>query len=641
VLVITSMIGPRLAIAAREKAVKPLIADFEQSTAFQEWRVVSGAESSAARATLTPGPGHSGRGAILQYEIPCNSGSDCRGAVAAQWTPRSAMPVARHTTVSLWIRFAANVAVSVECKDSSGHAAEFAVPAATLEHPRLGDWQHAVIPLPEGSQRVKGRIAELSIVVRTRTAVTGTLTFDDVRIADAGDFFELREDAPVDPPITTAGELAPRLGVNIHVLRDDSALDRAKNLGFRFVRMDLVWSDVERNGRYRFAGYDALLRALETRGMGALFILDYGHPDHGGQAPRKAEDIAAFGRFAAAVAAHFRGRAVRYEIWNEPNIVQFWKPVPSANEYGALLRETVSAMRAADPSAVISSGGLSRFDWKFLSELIDPELGSKLNAIGIHPYRDAAPESVAQEWAFLSEWVREKFGENPEIWDTEWGYSSVSPSRDGANGHSAEGRKRQAVLAVREFLTVWTLGMPLAVWYDLRDDGPDGMDPEKNYGLLDSNGNDKPAIKALLTLMEAVKNRTFAGMVRDTPAGIHAMRLVGPTDTVMIVWSDRPGVTQTVAAARAGLRSITSLNGEVVKTKEKPSGFARWVLQDTSGPLYLRWDRAARELDRKTVETASPHHSGKSRVLHLDLLRRRTVQSRPLFCLNEEHWRDE
>src|SRR5215813_1737710 len=93
VLVVASMIGPGLAIAAREKAVKSLTADFEQSTTFQEWRVGSGAESSAARATLTPGPGHSGRGAILQYEIPCNSGSDCPGAVAAQWTPRSAMPV--------------------------------------------------------------------------------------------------------------------------------------------------------------------------------------------------------------------------------------------------------------------------------------------------------------------------------------------------------------------------------------------------------------------------------------------------------------------------------------------------------------------------------------------------------------------
>src|SRR5215471_13437640 len=62
VLFVTSIIGPRVAITAREKAANSLTVDFEQSTAFQEWHVVSGAESPAARATLTSGPGHTGRG---------------------------------------------------------------------------------------------------------------------------------------------------------------------------------------------------------------------------------------------------------------------------------------------------------------------------------------------------------------------------------------------------------------------------------------------------------------------------------------------------------------------------------------------------------------------------------------------------
>jgi hypothetical protein len=57
----------------------------------------------------------------------------------------------------------------------------------------------------------------------------------------------------------------------------------------------VVWR-VERSGMYRFSAYDALMNALEARGMGALFILDYGHPDHGGSVPRTAEDLAAFGR---------------------------------------------------------------------------------------------------------------------------------------------------------------------------------------------------------------------------------------------------------------------------------------------------------------------------------------------------------
>jgi hypothetical protein len=36
----------------------------------------------------------------------------------------------------------------------------------------------------------------------------------------------------------------------------------------------LLWERIERGGAYRFQAYDALIRALESRGMGALRIRD-------------------------------------------------------------------------------------------------------------------------------------------------------------------------------------------------------------------------------------------------------------------------------------------------------------------------------------------------------------------------------
>jgi len=589
-LAIAWLIASCLTAVAQEKPPAPLMADFEGPTALEGWRFDG--EDSRVQGSLGLGPGHNGRGAVLQYQIPCDAGNDCRGSAAALWKPGSPIAVGRRTTISVWVRIAATVAVLIQCKDTGGNTSAFPIPVASLEQPRLGEWQHAVIPLTEGPKRVKGRIAELGIIVRTRAPAAGAVSIDDLRVEDAPDVFELRAEAPVDSPVAGTEAITPRLGVNIHVLRDDIALDRAREAGFSFVRMDLLWADVERNGRYRFDGYDALLAALDARGMGALWIVDYGHPDHGGDTPHTAQDVAAFSRFAAAAATHFRGRKVQYEIWNEPNMPQFWKPAPDAAAYSALLRAAVAAMRAADPTAGISSGGVSRFDGKFLSEMIDSELARQLNAIAIHPYRSNAPEGVAEEWAFVSDWARRAFGARPEIWNTEWGYSSVDSSNDSANGHSAAGRHRQAVLAIRELLTVWALGMPLAVWYDLRDDSPDGTDPEKNYGLLDARGTDKPAMSALLTLMKTAKDRTFVGWVRDTPAGIHAMRFDGTADTVMVVWSDRPGAQQTVAASKARLLSVTSLTGETLKTKGKPAGFVQWALKDSAGPVYLRWERA-------------------------------------------------
>jgi hypothetical protein len=412
------------------------------------------------------------------------------------------------------------------------------------------------------------------------------VSFDDVQLRDSSEIFHIDAATQAEPPPEPM-ELAPRLGVNIHLLRDDPALDLAHAAGFRFVRMDMLWANIERGGRYRFNAYDALLRALDARGMGVLWILDYGHPDHGGSVPRTPEDIAAFGRFAEAAATHFKGRNVRYEVWNEPNTAQFWAPSPNAAEYATLLREAVAAIRRADPAAKVSSGGISRIDEAFLSRAIDPSLAAGLTAIGIHPYPKAGPESIAPELAILRDWAARAFGDRIEIWDTEWGYSSAdAPKEAPSNGHSDAGRRRQASLAIREVLTVWAVGLPLAVWYDLRDDGPDTANPEHNYGLLDSSGNEKPAMAAMRTLMSVASSRKYAGMVQETPAGIHAIRLDGSADTMLIVWTDQPSGRRTIEFTKQDLNSATDLMGKAVKSKDK-SGQARVEIDAAAGPIYL------------------------------------------------------
>jgi len=399
----------------------------------------------------------------------------------------------------------------------------------------------------------------------------------------------------IDPEAQTALSRPARadlglIGVNVHRFRGNAPLDLAREAGFRFARADLLWERVERGSAYRFVAYDALMNALEARGMGALLILDYGHPDHGGKVPRTAEDIAAFGRFAEAAARHFKGRDVRYEIWNEPDIVQFWPPRPNAKEYAALLREAVSAIHRADPAAKVVSGGVSRLDLKFLRRAIDPGLAAGLSAIGVHPYPKGSPEKLGPDLEKLREWARQSFGERLEIWDTEWGYSSTNSTESArGNGYSDEGRLRQARLAVREMLTVWSVEFPLGVWYDLQDDGADAGNPEQNYGLLDRNGAAKPAMQAMRTVMTAVRGRRYAGMVQHAPSGMYAMRFDGQEDVLFIVWSDRAGKPQTIQYTKDNLVSSIGLMGNTVEPKADSGREAQMEVDEASGPIYLLW----------------------------------------------------
>jgi hypothetical protein len=339
-------------------------------------------------------------------------------------------------------------------------------------------------------------------------------------------------------------------------------------------------------------------------------ILDYGHPDHGGSVPRTAEDIAAFGRFAEAAARHFKGRDVRYEIWNEPNLGQFWPPRPSAEEYAALLREAVAAMHRADPAAKVVSGGVSTLDLKFLRRAIDPGIARDLSAIGVHPYPKGAPETIRPELEKLREWAHRSFGERIEIWDTEWGYSSTSATETApGKGHSDEGRLRQARLAIREILTVWSTGLPVGVWYDLQDDGADAENPEQNYGLLDASGAEKPAMQAVRTVMTAVRGRKYAGMIQDWPAGTHAMRFDGPSDVLIVVWNDRARKRQTIRYAKENLLSVTGLMGKAVEVKADRSREAELKIDEAEGPIYLLWRRPIGDASwKRLIAQRAPHY---------------------------------
>ncbi|MFL6451105.1 MAG: cellulase family glycosylhydrolase [Bryobacteraceae bacterium] len=551
------------------------IATFDNTESLGAWSV-SGSGS------LNLGHGYRASGAVLTFRIEPGA------RVIVAWSPKTAIPKLQNSDISLWARFPGSVAVTLKAEDTGGNTLMLPI-EASLEHPKQGEWRHAV-------GQIKKQITSLALIIQSRTgsAISGELYFDEVMLSKNKNVFRVSPEERTDAPSAGAKSLGI-MGVNIHLLKDPHSLDLARDAGFQFVRMDLLWTNVERRGRFRFFAYDFLLRDLEARGMSALWILDYGHPEHGGSVPRSAADIAAFSRFAEAVATHYRGRNVRYEIWNEPNNPQFWASSPNPTEYAALLREAVTAMRRADPAAIISSGGISNMDLSYASRALDRSLAAMLNAISVHPYPRDRPESIAPAYAAFRYWIGGDFGDSTELWNSEWGYSSTLAAPDSAQkGHGKLDRYRQANLAVREILTVWSLGFPLSVWYDLRDDGDDPGNPEQNYGLLDSGGREKPAIQAVRNLMNSTRARKFTGMVPEPPSSVHGMRFAGANDVLLIVWTDSPEKKERVECDRTHLISATDMMGRMLQTKSGPEGYLHLKFGEDAGPVYLLFKTGSR-----------------------------------------------
>lgn len=86
-----------------------------------------------------------------------------------------------------------------------------------------------------------------------------------------------------------------------------------------------------------------------------------------------------------------------WEVWNEPNLSEFWdRREVDAAEYARLLVETRAVLRSVDPQARIVIGGLtSRHDaTSYLSALLDEVRACHADAIGIHPYAPTAEGAI-------------------------------------------------------------------------------------------------------------------------------------------------------------------------------------------------------------------------------------------------------
>jgi Cellulase (glycosyl hydrolase family 5) len=579
------------------QSLESLIEDFDGSQPLQHWSFSNGPEFPGASGNLSLGPGHAGRGAVLAYRFTCRDQSHCGHYVAALWKASFPLAAAPGAALSLWARFPPDVQPTVRVTDQTGQTLQFYAKGPTLEHPIPGEWQPLVVPLTDrvaghwggaNTGQMQGSIVEIAILADSREAQSaqGQLNFDDVRLGRTEEAnFPLDRAAAVTKVPEAAGRWPPRFGVNIHFLQDDRALDLARSAGFSLVRMDLLWAQLEKKGQYDFAPFDDLMRSLEARRMGVLWILDYGHPEHGAAAPQSEADVAAYARYAATAVAHFRGHQACFEIWNEPNDAHFLAhPVI----YPTLLQTASAAIRRQDPKAVVSTGGTAGFDFSFLASLLQSGAAQQASALAVHPYREAGPETLPADLGRLRRLIQRTVGSTMPVWDTEWGYSSYDhvSKHSLEGGHSEAARQRQAVLAVREALTGWVLGLPLMIWYDLRDDGANPGDREHNFGLLEGDNREKAAMKAIRVLMSVTRDHTYAGVIRDVPTGVHAVRFDDAEEIVFVVWNEDAERHPHLRVSPDPVRSITNLLGEPVEVER--GGIA---LEETRGPVYVRLKR--------------------------------------------------
>lgn len=287
-----------------------------------------------------------------------------------------------------------------------------------------------------------------------------------------------------------------------------------QRLGVKWVRFDFDWSVIEPAPQhYRFGPYDKVVERLARAGIRVLGLVAYTPAWANGGKPGKyhpPRDPEAFAGFCARLARRYAAMGVHaWEIWNEPNLGQFWGKAPDPAMYTRLLKLAYAAIKQADPQAFVVSGGLAQpattatsiDSLEFLAAMYRHGAQGYFDALGNHPYTSPRipGEAAAYNWRKMASTspsllsVMRRHGDGDKrIWITEFG----APTEGRSAWGTVVDENRQALMVERTYAEAAAAAWAGPVfWYNYRDFCPyrKDADAECFYGLLRIDGSPKPA----------------------------------------------------------------------------------------------------------------------------------------------------
>jgi len=329
-------------------------------------------------------------------------------------------------------------------------------------------------------------------------------------------------------------------GVNIHFTGLPHDLQTITEAGFKFIRMDLVWSRVEKTkGEYNFkeSGYDSLTLGCEELDIRVLYILDYSNKLYEtDRSVRTEAGRKAFADFAEAAAKRYAGKGILWEVWNEANIKQFWTPQPSVDDYCKLVEAVASRIRNADPSGQVVAGATSGIPLGWFEGCFKNGLLNWIDTLSVHPYRSQPPETVIQDYAKLRELIARYAPASKQIpvISGEWGYSNLNWDK------SRLTEQQQADYLVRMFLTNSYQKIPVSIWYDWKNDGTDPNEREHQFGTVKHDMNPKAAYLAMKVLSSTLKGYSISEKIDLGNENDFAFKLTNGNHEAVAFWTLGP-----------------------------------------------------------------------------------------------------
>lgn len=220
-----------------------------------------------------------------------------------------------------------------------------------------------------------------------------------------------------------------------------NSLDFMRAIGVTGIRIDIPWRWVEpTRGAFAWTIVDRVVDAARARDMSVLGVLtttpSWAALGQSTNQQTRPADLDQWAAFVRAVATRYKGRVFAYEVWNEPNTEEYFVPAPDPQQYAALVRASVPAIKEVDPHAQVLAGALGPAPAgqgtipavDFFASMLDAGVGA-VDAYSFHPYDNEQTMAQATFWdntairqaMTMHALLRARGEAHKKIWATEYG----------------------------------------------------------------------------------------------------------------------------------------------------------------------------------------------------------------------------
>jgi polysaccharide biosynthesis protein PslG len=319
----------------------------------------------------------------------------------------------------------------------------------------------------------------------------------------------------------------------------ENTLSIQAHAGIQTIRQPFNWSDVERSpGQYDFSNLDAYLVATATAGINVLpFVVSppAWYSSKPANSTSKAQyppkSIPAYASFVSTLVKRYGPNGVfwfeypnlpyrpirAWQVWNEPNIRNWWGTGVNARAYVKLLRATAKAIRAADPKAEVVSAGLPYSKNlgvpfpKYLNEMYRAGAKGLFDTLAIHAYSPNVQGLLAL--AESARKVMNHWHDRSKLWITEFGWSTAGDASAFRVTPRGQAQRISAALSglAAERNALRLRGFILFKWRDAVPPPGLGSNPwPLHAGLVLPNGTPKPSYNVFRRVVAALRSKRLA-----------------------------------------------------------------------------------------------------------------------------------